>query len=234
MVNCHLALHGGEKIGNIMITNIDVPLGRIQSNGIYTIEGEIYRETPPYTTYKARLSEGSFGSLLRAWRFAQTVKECYGGPEEAEMLYRAFFTIAATTDSKTRDRLSDGPWTKDLVMACEYISLEFDHFLRMNSRRAGLSKQDLDYLERRTYAILHDILQQALTVIVGLFEEMMTLENQRSLLEKSFCEIADIKWRVSGSKLGSRLNAIEAALGERVHTSYKPSLGISLEFYQVG
>ena len=220
---------------NVMITNIDAPLGLIESNGIYTIEGEIYRETPPYTTYKARLSEGSFGSLSEVWKFAKAVGDHYKQPEKAEELYRAFFTILAITDAGQRKRLNDGPWVKDVVKACEYASQDFDHFLWVNAREAGV--HDIGKLQKYYYYLLNDALRQSVTAVLEIFEEMLKDSTKRHFLEQSFRELQDIRWRFARSKLGDRLDDIEATLGKGACNTpgkHLPSLGVSLRFYQVG
>lgn len=242
MVNCHLTLHGGEKIGNIMIhvSSINDTFGCIKTDETYVIEGEVYKEKPPYTTYKASLSGDSFSSLRGAWKFAERVRVLYGQrpewSEEIKMLYRAFFTILAITDAGQRKRLNDGPWVKDVVKACEYVSLEFDNFLWTNARRVGVSKHDLDVLQNDNNVILNVSTRQAIAAVVELFEEMLQdpTEHHRSLIKQSIKEMEDIRWRLPRD-LRQNLDAIEAALGERVcNTPYRPSLGISLEFYQLG
>ena len=237
VVNYHLALHGGEKIGNIMIhvSSINDTFGCIKTDETYVIEGEVYGENPPYMTYRANLSGDAFAYLQGAWRFAKTVKKLYGRSEETEMLYRAFFTIFAITDASQRKRLNDGPWVKDVVKAHEYVSLEFDNFLWVNARRVGVSKHDLGVLQNNNNVILSVSTTQAIAAVVELLEEMLQdpTEHHRSLVDQSIKEMDDIRWWLPRD-LRQKLDAIEAALGERAHTPYRPSLGISLEFYQVG
>ncbi len=233
VVNCHLTLHGGEKTGNIMInvSSIDAPLGRIKLDETYVIEGVFYGK--PYKAYEASLSGRAFESLSEVWEFAKAVGDHYKQPEKAEELYRAFFTILAITDAGQRKRLNDGPWVKDVVKACEYASQDFDHFLWVNAREAGV--HDIGKLQKYYYYLLNDALRQSVTSVVEIFEEMLKDSTKRHFLEQSFRELQDIRWRFARSKLGDRLDDIEATLGKGAcNTPYRPSLGISLEFYHLG
>lgn len=233
MVNCHLTLHGGEKTGNIMInvSSIDAPLGGIKLDETYVIEGVLYGK--PYKAYEASLSGRAFESMSEVWKLAKAVGDRYKQPEKTGELYRAFFTILSVTDIHQREELSDGPWIEGLVEACEYASQDFDHFLRVNAREAGV--HDIGKLQKYYYYLLNDALRQSVTAVVEIFEEMLKDSTKRHFLEQSFRELQDIRWRFARSKLGDRLDDIEATLGKGAcNTPYRPSLGISLKFYQLG
>ncbi len=236
VVNCHLALHGGEKIGNIMIhvSSINAPLGRIKLDETYVIEGALYGK--PHRAYEASLSGRAFESLSEVWEFAKAVGDRYKQPEKTKEIYRAFFTILSVTDIHQREELSDGPWIEGLVEACEYASQDFDHFLWANSREAGV--HDIGKLQKYYYYLLNDALRQSVTAVVEIFEEMLKDSTKHHCIEQSFRELQDIRWMFARSKLGDRLDNIEAALGKGACNTpgkHLPSLGgISLSFYRVG
>lgn len=214
----------------INVSSIDAPLGRIKLDETYVIEGALYGKL--HRAYEASLSGRAFESLSEVWEFTKSVGDRYKQPEKAEELYQAFFTILSVTDIHQREELSDGPWIEGLVEACEYASQDFDHFLWVNTREAGV--HDVGKLQKYYHCLLNDALRQSVTAVVEIFEEMLKDSTKRHFLEQSFRSFQDIRWRFARSKLGDRLDDIEATLGERVHASYKPSLGISLSFYQLG
>ena len=218
----------------INVSSIDVPLGRIKLDETYVIEGVLYGK--PYKAYEASLSGRAFESLLEAWDLTKAVGDHYKQPEKAEELYRAFFTIFSVTDIHQREELSDGPWIEGLVEACEYASQDFDHFLWVNAREAGV--HDVGKLQKYYHYLLNDALRQSVTAVVEIFEEMLKDPAKRQFIKQSFRELQDIRWMFARSKLGDRLDNIEAALGKGVCNTpgkHLPSLGgISLSFYRVG
>lgn len=218
----------------INVSSIDVPLGRIKLDETYVIEGVLYGK--PYKAYEASLSGRAFESLLEAWDLTKAVGDHYKQPEKAEELYRAFFTILSVTDIHQREELSDGPWIEGLVEACEYASQDFDHFLWVNAREAGV--HDVGKLQKYYHYLLNDALRQSVTAVVEIFEEMLKDPAKRQFIKQSFRELQDIRWMFARSKLGDRLDNIEAALGKGVCNTpgkHLPSLGgISLSFYRVG
>lgn len=227
---------GGEKIGNIMInvSSIDAPLGRIKLDETYVIEGVLYGK--PHRAYEASLSGRAFESLSEIREFAKAVGDHYKQPEKAEELYQALFTILSVTDIHQREELSDGPWIEGLVEACEYASQDFDHFLWANAREAGV--HDIGKLQKYYYYLLNDALRQSVAAVVEIFEEMLKDSTKHDFIKQSFRKLQDIRWMFARSKLGDRLDDIEATLGKGAGNTpgkHLPSLGgISLSFYQVG